>query len=121
MAILGGIHRQNEGREVDQNTNTGHTNKIAARLSAVGTEAVERNNQAQHVKHVPDKDLLAVEGNYCQTATKNQEEEVIAHANLNVGDQLVGDKRRLVREHVVGGTKISDGKTTTHCRKDIGS
>ncbi len=55
----------------------------------MSTEAVERNNQSRHVKRVPYKDLLAIEGDYCQTAAKNRKERVIAHANLKIAHKLV--------------------------------
>ena len=58
-------------------------------LTLMGMEAVERNYQARHVKRIPDKNLLAAEENYCQTATKNREEGFIAHANLKIAYQLV--------------------------------
>jgi hypothetical protein len=60
MAILRGVNGQNKGREVDQDTNIGCTNKAAAGLRKVGTEAVEGNDETWHVKSIPDKDTLMV-------------------------------------------------------------
>jgi hypothetical protein len=82
MAILQGIHRQNKGREVDQNADPQSSNKATAGLHAVGVEAVERNNQAGHVKRVADKDTLAIQQDYSQTAANNWKEGIITNPNL---------------------------------------
>jgi hypothetical protein len=117
MAILQGIHRQNKGREVDQNTNPRGSNKATAGLHAVGAEAVERNDQAGHVKRVADEDTLAIQQDDSQTATKIRKEGIITHPNLKIGYQLVRDKGRLVWKHVVCGSRISDGEATAPRRR----
>jgi hypothetical protein len=52
------------------------------------------------MKRIPDKDTLAIEGNDCQTASKNWKVRVVSHADTKIGDQFIGDESRLVWEHV---------------------
>jgi hypothetical protein len=64
------------------------------------------------MKCVPDQDTLAIEGNDCQTATKNWKVRVVSHADTKIDDQFIGDESRLVQEHVVGSTRVGNREST---------
>jgi hypothetical protein len=58
-------------------------------LGEVHVQAVERDYKPWHIKCIPDKDTLVIDGNNCQTATKNWKVRVVSHADMKIGDQFI--------------------------------
>jgi hypothetical protein len=112
-AIGGGVSRKHEGREIHQHTNIIGAEKAAAWLLEVGPKAIQRHRKARNMKSVPNKNPLAIEGNDSQTASKNRKVRVVPHSHLQVRGGLVGDKRQLVWEHVIGSTRAGNRETAT--------
>ena len=54
------------------------------------------------------KDALPVEGHDRCARAKAWGEGIVAEAHTDVRGVVVGDERRAVGEHVVGGTSVSD-------------
>ncbi len=81
-------------------------------------KAVKRDYKPQYMKRVQDQDILAIEVNDCQTATKNWKVRVVSHVDTKIGDQFIGDESRLVREHVVGGTRVGNRESTIRTREN---
>jgi hypothetical protein len=112
-AIGGGVSQKHKGREIHQHTNIIGAEKAAAQLLEVGPKAIQRHRKARNVESVPNKNPLAIEGNDSRTASKNRKVRVVPHLHLQVRGGLVGDKRQLVGEHVIGSTRVGNGKTAT--------
>ena len=79
----------------------------------VGPKTIKRHRKARDVKNISHENPLAIEGDNSGTLTKYWKERVVSHAHLQVGGGLVGDESRLVREHVIGSARVSNGKSAT--------
>ncbi len=112
-AIGGGICRKHEGREIHQHTNIICAEKAAARLLEVGLKAIQRHCQAWNVESIPNENPLAIKGDDSRTSSKSREVRVVPHSHLQVRGGLVGDKRRLVLEHVIGSARVGNRETAT--------
>ncbi len=112
-AIGGGVGRKHEGREIHQHTNIICAEKAAARLLEVGPKAIQRHCQARNVESVSNKNPLAIEGDDSRTSSKSRKVRVVPQSHLQVRGGLVGDKRRLVWEHVIGSTRVGNCETAT--------
>ena len=117
-AIGGGVSRKHKGREIHQHTNIICAEKAAAQLLEVGLKAIQRHCQAWNVESIPNENPLVIEGDDSRTSSKSREVRVVPHSHLQVRGGLVGDKRRLVRKHVIGGTRVSHCKTPSRIRRD---
>ncbi len=70
------------------------------------------------MKHVPDQDTLAIEGNDCQTSTKNWKVRVVSLVDPKIGVQFIGDESQLVREHVVGSARVGNRELLIRTQKN---
>ena len=57
---------------------------------------------------IPDEDLLAIEGDDGRAVAKDGGKRVVTHPNTPARDRMVGNERRLIREHVVGSPGVSN-------------
>ena len=100
------------------NISTYIAEKAAARLLEVGPKAIQRHCQARNMESVPNENPLAIEGDDSRTSSKSREVRVVPHSHLQVRGGLVGDKRRLVLEHVMGSDRVGNREMATSVRRD---
>jgi hypothetical protein len=72
-------------------------------------QTVERHHKPRDVEGIADEDTLTIEGDNSSASTQDRDEGVIAHLHLKVGG-FVQYEGSLIREHVVGGPSIGNGK-----------
>ncbi len=83
---------------------TVHANETTTPLALMGSKTVQRVSQVGYMEAIPDEDLLAIEGDDGCTVAKDGGKRVVTHSNTLARNRMVGNERRLIREHVVGGT-----------------
>ena len=83
---------------------TVHANETTILLTLMSPKTVERVTEVRDVEAIPDEDLLAIEGDDGCTVAKDGGKRVVTHSNTLARNRMVGNERRLIREHVVGGS-----------------
>ena len=73
-------------------------------------QTVEGHHEPGNVEGIADEDMLTVEGDNSGASTQDQDEGIIAHSHLKVGDGVVRYEGSFIRKHVVGGPSIGHGK-----------
>jgi hypothetical protein len=74
--------------------------------------------KTQDMKNMPNKNALSVKGDNGRAATQDRKVRVVTHLHLQSRGCLVRDESSLVGEHVIGSTRVGNGKATTRVRKD---
>jgi hypothetical protein len=64
------------------------------------------------MEDIPDENAFSVEAEDGSAMTKNRDVRIVSHADVEAQNGLVGDERRLVRDHVIRGPGVSYCKTT---------
>jgi hypothetical protein len=83
VAIGGGVHLNDEGREEDVHIKATHPNKKASLLALMGSQAVEGFLKVGDMETVGNQYFLAVERYYRQSVAGNRGEGVVPHPNAN--------------------------------------
>ena len=79
VAISGGVHLDDEGKEEDVHTGSAHPNKAASLLALMGSQAVEEVSKVRDVETVVNQYCLAVERYYCQSVAGDRGKGVVPH------------------------------------------
>jgi hypothetical protein len=83
------VQCEHKGRKADKHPCSICAIESTATLSEVRLQAVERHHKTRNVEGVLGEDTLTVEGDNSGAMTQVQDEGIIAHAHLEVGDQFV--------------------------------
>ena len=81
VAIVGGVHLNDEGRKDNVHTEFAHPNKAASLLAVMGLQAVEGVSKVGDKETVANQYFLAVEIFYCRSVAGNRGEGVVPHPN----------------------------------------
>ncbi len=104
MANRHRVHLHDKVRKEDVHAKTVHANETTTPLALMGPKTVQRVLQVRYVEAIPDDDLLAIEGDDGCAVAKYGGKRIVAHLNTLAQNRMVGNERRLIREHVVGGS-----------------
>jgi hypothetical protein len=76
-------------REVNQHPIFISPNESTAALGEVGAKTVERDNKPWDMESISNKIFFPVEGNDGSALAKDRNQGFVAHANLEIGHDLV--------------------------------
>ena len=108
VAIGGRVDLYDKGRKEDMHAKTVHANETTTPLALMSLKTVQRVTEVWDMEAIPDEDRLAIEGDDSCTVTKDGGKRIVTHPNTPAQNRMVGNERRLIREHVVGGSGVSN-------------
>jgi hypothetical protein len=92
--------------------------KVASLLMNVGAEAVEWSPECLNMKHIADQEALPIKINDGCSLPKARSVRVVAHVNAKVPYGLVRNESRVVREHMVGCTRVCHDEAMPVSKRD---
>ncbi len=104
VAIRCRVHLHDKVRKEDVHAKTVHANETTTPLALMGPKTAQRVSQVGYMEAITDEDLLAIEGDDGCTLAKNGGKRIVTHPNTPARNRMVGNERRLILEHVVGGS-----------------
>jgi hypothetical protein len=78
------VNRKDKRQEVDEHASAVGTNETTTALLEMCPKAIEQDSKARYMQSMPDKNLLAIEGDNGGTPSKNRKVGVVPHSNLQV-------------------------------------
>mmetsp|Transcript_13658 Transcript_13658/g.33071 ORF Transcript_13658/g.33071 Transcript_13658/m.33071 type:complete len:248 (+) Transcript_13658:3838-4581(+) len=116
VAIGGGINVEDKVRKPHKDTpHFFRSHKPTTSLFVMGTETVKRVAELRDMENIPNEHRFAVEGDNGGAFAQDWGARLVAHADPHVGDPVIRDEGRTIRDHVVSGTSVRDNKLRRVC------